>query len=339
MRPTATSVVRLSIALTTLLFAHAAVGRAQQADSSTSPLAKIPWARGPVVGKLGDVAEVRVPANCRFADAKGAKQFMEATQNPPSGAEQGVLLCRGTAPNDSSFWFVIFEYNASGYVRDDDKGKLDSTALLRSIQRGTEEGNEERRNRGWGEIEVVGWQRAPYYDSLTHNLTWATRLREKGAANDETINRSVRLLGRGGVMNVDLVLDPNQTLTAVPAFDSILGGYTFVQGQRYSEWRAGDKVAQFGLTALIAGGAGVAAVKLGLFAKFWKFILAIFLALKKLVIVVIAAIGGFFKRLFGRKKAATPTAAQKPSVAAPPNAYSNKAAEQPTAGSDSDAKP
>ena len=337
MRSISIPIARLTVVLATLL-TQPVVGRAQRADTSTSPLAKIPWAVGPVIGKLGDVAEVRVPANCRFTDAKGAKQFMEATQNPPSGAEQGVLLCRGSAPNDSSFWFVTFEYNPSGYVRDDEKGKLDSTALLRSIQRGTEEGNEERRDRGWGEIEVIGWQRAPYYDTLTHNLTWATRLREKGAANGETINHSVRLLGRGGVMNVDLVVDPEQTVTAVAAFDSILESYSFVQGQRYSEWRAGDKVAKFGLTALIAGGAGVAAVKLGLFAKFWKFILAIILALKKLVVIVIAAIGGFFKRLFGRKKAAPTAATQKPGVSAPPNAYSNQA-ERPTADSDSDVKP
>ena len=261
-----------------------------------------------MVGKLGDVAEVKVPANCRFADAEGAKAFMEATQNPPSGAEQGVLLCRGMAATDSSYWFVVFEYNASGLVRDDDKSKLDQAALLRTIQRGTEAGNDERRRRGWGEIEVIGWQQAPYYDSLTHNLTWATRLRDKGSAGEETINHSVRLLGRGGVMNADLVADPSQAETAVAAFDSILTDYAFIPGQRYSEWRAGDKVAEYGLTALIAGGAGAAAVKLGLFGKLWKVILTLVLALKKLVIVVAVAIGSFFKKLFGKRKTAPASA-------------------------------
>lgn len=299
--PSTSSIVRLAAAIVPI-FVGSAAG-AQQAGES--PLARIPWTRGPVVGKLGDVAEVKVPANCRFTDADGAKQFMEATQNPPSGTEQGVLLCRGTTATDSSFWFVVFEYNASGLVRDDDKSKLDQAALLKTIQRGTEAGNEERRRRGWGEIEVVGWQIPPYYDSLTHNLTWATRLRDKGAAaGEESINHSVRLLGRGGVMNVDLVADPSQATTAVAAFDSILTDYSFIPGQRYSEWRSGDKVAEYGLTALIAGGAGAAAVKLGLFGKLWKVILAVVLALKKLVIVVVVAIGGFFKKLFGKRKAA-----------------------------------
>lgn len=315
------SVVRLGTVVVAALLGSAGA-RAQQAEKS--PLAKIPWTQGPVVGRLGDVAEVRVPANCRFTDADGAKQFMEATQNPPSGTEQGVLLCRGTTATDSSYWFVVFEYNASGLVRDDDKSKLDQAALLRTIQRGTEAGNDERRRRGWGEIEVVGWQRAPYYDSLTHNLTWATRLRDKGSAGEETINHSVRLLGRGGVMNADLVADPAQAVTAVAAFDSILTDYAFIPGQRYSEWRAGDKVAEYGLTALIAGGAGAAAVKLGLFGKLWKVILTLVLALKKLVIIVAVAIGSFFKKLFGKRKAEPAPTPSSRGVAPPPNAYPNQ---------------
>ena len=306
----------------------ATAARAQQSGSD-NPLLKIDWARGPVIGKLGDVAQVRVPENCRFADGAGARKFMEITQNPTSGAEQGVLLCMSTAARDSGYWFVIFEYNASGLVKDDEKSTLDQAKILRTIQRGTEAGNSERRRRGWGEIEIIGWQREPYYDSLTHNLTWATRLREKGSeSNEETINHSVRLLGRGGVMNADLVAEPGQMEGAVAAFDSILTDYSFVAGQRYSEWRAGDKVAQYGLTALIAGGAGVAAVQLGLFAKLGKFLLAILLALKKLVLIVFAAIAGFFKRLFGRKKTSKESVAT--AVRAPAGAYSSGSARSTT---------
>ena len=136
----------------------------------------------------------------------------------------------------------------------------------------------------------------------THNLTWSTIVRGKGTSS-QSINHSVRLLGRGGVMHADLVADPAQVGSAVDAFDNILGGYSYVTGQRYSEWREGDKVAAYGLTALIAGGAGVAAAKLGLFGKAWKLILTLPLALKRLVIVVVAAVCAFFKKIFVRKKA------------------------------------
>ena len=55
--------------------------------------------------------------------------------------------------------------------------------------------------------------------------------------------------------------------------------FHLLPGQAYSDWRSGDKVAKYGLTALIVGGAAAAAVKTGLLFKFWKLIVAGFLAL------------------------------------------------------------
>jgi len=170
------------------------------------------------------------------------------------------------------------------------------------LREGQEAGNEERRRRGWDEIDIAGWARPPYYDSATHNLTWSTRIRSKSDPTDETVNHSVRLLGRGGVMNADLVIDPKDLSTAVPTFDRIVAGYAYHPGSTYAEWREGDKVAEYGLTALIAGGAGAAAMKLGFFGKLWKVILAILIAGKKLVFVIVVAAVGVLRSLFGGGK-------------------------------------
>ncbi|HEY9226504.1 MAG TPA: DUF2167 domain-containing protein [Gemmatimonadaceae bacterium] len=269
-----------------------------QSNDSRALFDRISWSTGPADGPLGTVGQVRVPPFCRFTGEKGAKTFMEATENPPSGNEVGVLLC--ASASDSSQWFVVFSYDASGLVRDDEKGKLDQAAILSTIQRGTEAGNKERRQRGWEEIEVAGWERAPYYDTTTRNLTWSTRVKAKGAS-EVSVNHSVRLLGRGGVMHADLVAGQEELASAVAAFDGIVSEFEYLPGSRYSEWREGDKVAEYGLTALIAGGAGAAAVKLGLFGKMWKFIVALVLALKKLIIVGVLAVVAFVKRLFGGK--------------------------------------
>ena len=50
--------------------------------------------------------------------------------------------------------------------------------------------------------------------------------------------------------------------------------------------------------------------KVGVLAAFWKPILAFLLAAKKLVLVGIAAVGGFFRKLFsrGRKEKTAPPA-------------------------------
>ena len=285
---------------------------AAQSDGQ-SRFNSINWQEGPADGSLGIVASVQVPKSCKFTDAKGAKTFIELTQNPTSGQEQGLMVCTLSAANgDTSkarFWWAVFEYDPSGYVKDDDKSKLDAKKILKTITDATADGNDERKSRGWTQIKVAGWARPPYYDSLTHNLTWATDVVALDDANNRTINHSVRLLGRGGVMNVDLVSDPVEYEEALPTFDEMIGTTKFNSGQTYAEWKPGDKVAKYGLTALVAGGAGAAAMKLGLFGKAWKLIVGIVLALKKLVIVVVAAIAGFFKKLFKKKdETATTTA-------------------------------
>ena len=75
------------------------------------------------------------------------------------------------------------------------------------------------------------------------------------------VNYNTRLLGRRGVMTVSLVVDPNQVAATVPAFNDLLKSYSFNSGQGYAEFRAGDKIAKYGLTALVAGGAGAVAAK------------------------------------------------------------------------------
>lgn len=234
----------------------------------------INWVQGPVTGKLGTEAEVRVPEGCVFAGTDGVRKFLTLTENPVGGNERGVILCQN---GDQDPWFVIFSFDASGYVRDDERNELDAAAILTSIKRGTEAANRERRKRGWGTLSVEGWLTKPHYDQGTHNLTWAMTAADD--AGERSVNHSVRLLGRGGVMHVDLVSSPNQLLDLMPAFSTMVEGFTYLPGHRYAEWRQGDRVAAYGLTALVAGGAGVALAKSGLLTKFWKLIAAGLVAL------------------------------------------------------------
>jgi uncharacterized membrane-anchored protein len=234
---------------------------------------------GPTTGQLGSVAKIEVPEGLAFTGKSGTTMFLELNQNIPSGQEIGLV-----APADYS-WFVVFEYEASGHVKDDDKDALDADKLLETIRDGTEEGNKERKRRGWSTMEVVGWHKAPFYDPTTHNLTWSIHGR---SSNGDTINWSTRLLGRTGIVRVDLVADPANIEAAIPKLDELLKGFDYVAGQTYGEFKPGDKIAEYGLAALVAGGAGALAVKTGLIAKFWKLIVGAFVA-----------VGAFIKKLFG----------------------------------------
>ena len=166
--------------------------------------------------------------------------------------------------------------------------------ILKSISDGTEQANTYRVEQGFSPIHVVGWSEEPRYDTLTNNLVWAvTGKSEDGGLS---VNYNARLLGRQGYMSATLVTDPSTLAADKMEVEQLLGGYQFVKGKRYAEFREGDKLAGYGLTALIAGGAGAAAVKLGLFkvlAKAWKLVVVGFLA-------VIAFLKRLVSGLFGR---------------------------------------
>src|SRR6266436_3538559 len=57
----------------------------------------------------------------------------------------------------------------------------------------------------------------------------------------------------------------------IKSFKTALAGFDFNSGQNYSEFRSGDKVAEYGLAALIVGGAAAAAAKSGAFKFLGKF--------------------------------------------------------------------
>jgi len=242
------------------------------------------WVEGPGEGPLGERARVTVPLGFSFTGAKGAQAVLEAMENPTSGNELGLLAYDSDVAGQS--WFVVFEFSESGYVKDEDRDELESDALMATMKEGNEHGNELRKQRGWEAIELVGWKREPFYDPRTNNLTWATLARS--ASGGESVNWSVRVLGRQGVMNIDLVLGPELLDAALPEFEKVIDSFQYEDGQRYAQFTAGDKIAEYGLAALVVGGGAAIAAKTGLFAKLFKF-----------AVPILLAIGAFGKRIWG----------------------------------------
>jgi uncharacterized membrane-anchored protein len=243
--------------------------------------------KGPATAKLATHAEVKVPAGFFFLNGDQTRAMMRRHGEPVSGDELGYL-----SPQDDA-WSVFFEFSDIGYIKDADKEKLDADKLLKQIKAGNEQGNEERVKNGVPPLEVIGWEQAPSYDPVTHNLEWCIRGRSEG---HDILNYNTRLLGRKGVMEVVLVVEPEHLAATLPKFRDVVAGHQFVSGQSYAEYRPGDKIAKYGLGALVLGGAAVGAAKLGLFA--W---LAVFLKKAgKLVVVAVVAVAAFFKKMFNK---------------------------------------
>jgi uncharacterized membrane-anchored protein len=272
--------------------------RGQDAKSKASP----GMTEGPASVQMGKVAKIEVPAGYSFIDAKTYQAFRKRAHEPVSGNEMGLLV----STNEDEDLTVVFEFSQDGYVKDDEKNKLDANKLLDSYRRGTAEANKQRKENGEPEIQVLGWEIPPKYNETTHNLEWAIRGSVGGQA---LLNYDTRLLGRKGVMTVTwIVEEPEKMAAALPKFQQLLSAYSFIPGETYAEYRSGDKVAKYGLTALVVGGAAVGAAKLGLLTGLLVFLKKGW----KLIVVAIAAVGTaikkFFARITGRRNETIPRA-------------------------------
>lgn len=259
---------------------------------------------GPATVPLGKTAEMKLPADYHFVGKDSLDKFYQLTQNVRGGNEVGVVI----APN----YMLFFDYDDVGYVKDEDKNKLDADKLLKTMSDAQEEGNADRKSRGYSELKLKGWATAPHYDEKTNNLKWALNLASSRDGFQKVfINESIRLLGRGGVMNVTLVTGTDGFKAAEIDADKLLTkNFEYVSGQKYSEFKAGDKVAAYGLSALVLGGAGVMAAKMGLFAKLGVLIGKAW----KVVVVALVAIGAGIKKIFDKITGARPSNTQPPAA-------------------------
>lgn len=207
---------------------------------------------GPGMGEM-EVATITVPAGYLFADGAGAKKWAEIVGNPISGKEIGLI-----APKDRRF-LVLFQFDDVGRVSDDDKAQLDddADALLAAIQ--------ESAAAAPPPMRIVGWEQAPRYDTKTNKLEWGVTAETGDTAAKRVVNFQTRLLGRRGVVSATLIFEGETKLADVmPAFRSLLEGFAWKAGEAYGDRRPGDRIATYGLRALVAGsGAGFSTMPAG----------------------------------------------------------------------------
>lgn len=258
----------------------------QEQAMEGSPLFKGTKAQpGPITVTLGKQGSVNVPEGYFFYNSKDTQTILERMENLINGTELGMI-----SPEDFS-WIIIFEFKDVGYVKDTgEDADIDADEILDSFRKGVAAANKEKQSRGWSTTELIGWSTPPHYNRATQNLEWGLQFRSSDSGNLFD-NYNVRLLGREGVMEVILVGDAASYTEAMAETREILKGFSFTEGKTYAEFRQGDKLAGYGLAALVAGGTLAAAAKTGLLTKFFKPILA-----------GVAALGALVLNLFRRKK-------------------------------------
>lgn len=250
---------------------------------------------GPKDVPLADQATMKLPAGFGFVPQPHAQRVLHAMGNPGNDTRlQGVIFPDEQKAN----WFMTVRFEASGYVKDNDAKDWNADDLLKSYREGTEASNSEREKMGVPQLEILGWAEKPAYDAATHRLVWAMSSREKGtaASADQGVNYNTYALGREGYFSLNLVTGLAELPTYKPVAHTLLGALDYNEGKRYADFNSKtDKVAEYGLAALVVG---VAAKKLGFFA-----VLAVFFAkFAKIILLAGAGLVALLVKFLGRKK-------------------------------------
>jgi uncharacterized membrane-anchored protein len=244
----------------------------------------------------GDIATLDLPASFRYLDqADAGKLLTDGWGNPPGSKTLGMIVPADVNPLSAAGWGVVITYDKDGHVKDDDADKINYADLLKDIQESMLENNKARKEQGYAPMTLVGWAEQPSYDKAQHKLYWAKELHTEGD-KENGLNYNIRVLGREGVLVLNAVAGMEQIAQVKTEMKKVTGFTEFTSGNRYADFNAGtDKVAEYGIAALVAGGV---AAKLGFFGK----IFALLLAFKKIILIGVAAVGSWVYKLLGRKR-------------------------------------
>jgi uncharacterized membrane-anchored protein len=289
--------IRVLLLLPVLFIGGAALA-AEDADAPSMTAeefeASLDYKQG-TIALPGGRATLDVPPSFRYLGPEDAQRVLvDAWGNPPGAETLGMLFPANVSPLQREGWGVVIDYSDDGHVSDDDASTIDFDELLADMQAGVAERNEERTRQGYEPLTLVGWAEPPHYDQGSHKLYWARHLRF-GDAGDSTLNYSIRVLGREGVLVLNAVAGMDQLELVKSRMQDVLGFANFNEGNRYADFDSStDKAATYGLAALIGG---AVAAKTGLLAKLG----VLLLAAKKFIVIILVAIGALVTRLFRRK--------------------------------------
>ncbi|MGY4514582.1 DUF2167 domain-containing protein [Lysobacter sp. HA18] len=243
---------------------------------------------------LGDAkAHVDLGSDFRYLAHDDARRVLEDLWgNPPDDDIVGLVVPRSPSLAEDGSWAVVVTQAHDGHVSDDDAQKIDYTDLLADMKKGTDEANDERKKGGFGALHIVGWAVPPRYDASSKKLYWAKEVDFEGETT-HTLNYDIRVLGRDGYLSFNAVSAMADLPTVKTGMEQLLPRVSFDSGARYADFdKSTDKVAAYGLAALVAGGI---AAKTGLFAKLGLLLLG----LKKLLIPLFLAITAGFRKITG----------------------------------------
>ncbi len=247
------------------------------------------------VSLLGGKAKISLTDEFRYLNESDTRKVLvDLWGNPPEASSTlGMIVENGVNFLEGETWGALLKWTPDGYVKDDDFASIDFADMLKDLRKQSIESSKERERGGYGKMIMKDWAQKPHYDRATHKLYWAKAFEVDGP--ELGLNYDIRVLGRHGILEVSIISSMDQFKTIEAKAPEILAMTGFTDGNRYEDYKAGDKTAAYGIGALIAGGV---LMKSG----FFKVLMIGLLKFWKIGAVALVAGGGLIKRMFGGRK-------------------------------------
>lgn len=205
---------------------------------------------------------LKLPSNYGLVLGEEALEIYRIDEEP-IGEDLEAYVCEANTFDDT----MLFRYVDDGYVSLHDWEEIDSKILLEGIISNTEKDNEVRRKRGLEEITNIVWLQEPTLNRETKTVYWATNAL---CGNEPLVNAIALRLGRKGYERISWVTSPSTFVPFGGHLEVMLQAHSFEPGNRYSDYEVGDKIAEYGVAALVAGSVGAKVFKAGGFLLFFK---------------------------------------------------------------------
>ena len=223
----------------------------------------------PVEGTGGSI---KIDSSEIFLTGNDVNQYSYWTWGYP---DYSLMLIRSGADT------IYVEHEGGGYVSIDDWKNVDTNAMIKELNDNAKTVVQDRKAKNLPYATKFSWVHKPQLDRQKNMVYYAYKVEW----SDDAISlESLSLvLGRKGYTTVTFVTnyDKNISLAAVSKRNKDKAStFIYDEGEMYSNFKTGDKIAAVGIGALLATTLGVKALKPGLLVglalllkKFWFIIL------------------------------------------------------------------
>lgn len=200
---------------------------------------------GPASLTLGAEVLLDLPAGWSFIPKEQLRAYFAASQRAAGNWDLGCALSPGATPAE-----LRLQFEPLGAV-DDKAGLSETLALLARVQQTAGVANARRRALGQSETQILSWDQAPAYTQPERRLLWAERRASNG---EEHVGWHLRLLGRGGVVKLDLQEAPDVLAEKADLAAALAAGLSFKPGRSLDARLPSDKASPLNLDALVLDG-------------------------------------------------------------------------------------